>query len=68
MTAKDFQIIADVIAALPDGFTADRDDTPREQAAFAFADKLREVNSRFDQDTFLSACNVLFTPENPTDL
>ena len=54
MTKKDFQLIADVIRALP-YWTAEEKKT-RKDLTFRFADQLAETNPRFDRDKFIRAC------------
>jgi hypothetical protein len=55
MTRKDFQLIADVLC----NFTADGGDTiERDAMAYDFADKLQEINPRFDRRRFLVAAGV----------
>ncbi len=51
MTRQHFTLIAEVISS----------SKPSEatQMAHAFADKLRETNSRFNRERFLEACGVV---------
>jgi hypothetical protein len=56
MTAKDYRLIADVLAN-----TLGACDTPqpvRHNAVFTMADRLQADNPRFDRARFLSACGV----------
>ena len=54
MTKKDFQLIADVIRALPYWTEAER--ATRKDLTVRFADRLAETNPRFDRDGFIRAC------------
>lgn len=56
MTAKDFQFIADVLAAST--VTANLTDVQREDLAYAFARKLAETNARFKPAMFFTACDI----------
>mgnify|MGYP003645779728 FL=1 len=51
MTRKDFQLIADVVKAIPLIQT-------RRETALNFAFKLHKDNARFDTVLFLKACGV----------
>lgn len=51
MTKKDFELIARIVAEIPDaGYRAD--------TAIHFADALTKTNPRFNRSRFLSACKV----------
>jgi hypothetical protein len=58
VTRRHFQLIADVIATT-DALTIGRIQTEaagRRALAEAFADRLAELNGRFDRERFLRAC------------
>lgn len=54
MTKKDFQLIADIIKAMPDFAPSLR--AQKDACAKAFADKLATTNPLFDRKRFLAAC------------
>lgn len=51
MTRKHFQLVAHVIAAIPDKVT-------RADVAARFVRVFRETSDRFDEKRFLAACEV----------
>ena len=56
MTRKDFQLVADVMAAST--VTANLTQTQLEDLAYEFARKLRPTNARFDATRFFRACAI----------
>ena len=56
MTRKDFQLIADIIAKMPDHAPSLR--SQKTSTARAFAEGLKTTNPRFDADRFLAACHL----------
>lgn len=62
MTKKDFELIADQLAAST--MTANLTETQRDDLALNFAGALRRTNERFDCWRFLTAAGMEDTPEN----
>lgn len=54
MTKKDFEFIASVIHNMPSH--ADSLRAQRQSCAAAFAERLAEINPRFNRERFLEAC------------
>jgi hypothetical protein len=57
-TRKHYQFIADNFNTLLDNATDDHEAFVIDEAARFFADKLKQNNSRFNKDRFLSACGL----------
>lgn len=60
MTKKDFELIAEVIATLPESISYN----DQEQVAAAFADRLATTNPRFDRDRFMDAAMSIDEDDN----
>ena len=56
MTRKDFQMVAAIIAKMPDHAVTLR--TQKISTARQFADGLATTNAAFDRARFLAACNL----------
>ena len=56
MTRKDYALIADIIAAIPDHAASLR--TQKADIARAFAEALGKTNPLFDRFRFLKACDI----------